>query len=354
MQSIILGTGKIFYGLGSALSTGDNNTLAYTRDNIEETESTTIIVKDKDGEYHEYPALYIADSFDTDKIDTLISPDIKIYVANVKHHKSYLNGKHDLKIISCCKDGLNSTYTSILNDYDCSGTIVAIDNDKSFAYKADKELKNFKVKPAVIDMYCPCDPEYDSERKEIRAYVTRSSIIHFPPGCEDFKVYFPRFLNGSYLISTYAKDDEEFERAVEEKFYLVNLPHFIMGLLAWYYLKYDGSRKWMFSDIPYEKFAEMKKECLKYHETICRSWLTKRMGRWEDLRSIDVEDQLYTYSCIAASRITQLYFSGDTVIRIINPTSGVSMMKLQKHMKVISDALPGDTFLGDIASHLLD
>ena len=353
MHSVLLGTGKISYGLGGALSICDNTTIEFTTKEIKDNKQITVELFDKEGVYCSYPVFTISDSTDTAPIENFISPDIKIYIANTKHLKSYLKSKNDLRIISCCKDGLNSTYTPILNDCDCSGTIVTIDNDKSFAQKADKELANFKVKSSVLDMYCPTEPEYDPERNVYSIFVSRSSIIHFPPQCEDFNVLFPRCLTGSYLISTFAKTDEEFERAVEEKFYLVNLPHTLMALFAWCYLKYDGSRDWKFSDIPFNIFEEMKQECLLYHENICSSWMTKRRKRWGSLCSENKNDQLYAYSQIAAKRITQLYYSGDSVVRIINPASGLSMMKLKKHMDAILDAIPDDTFLVDIALHLM-
>ena len=143
---IMLGTGKIFWGLCGLLSLYRFNTLAFTTKKISTTREEDVFLEDSRGVYRRFKVLYISDEFDTGQIENLIHPDVNIYIVNVNAHKEYFARAGDILGISCCKTGLSETYVPILNEAGCTGQIVAIDNNKEIAKAANSELVNIDVK----------------------------------------------------------------------------------------------------------------------------------------------------------------------------------------------------------------
>ena len=60
------------------------------------------------------------------------------------------------------------------------------------------------------------------------------------------------------------------------------------------------------------------------------------------------------YVCIADCKINLLYYSDELVVRVINPASEVSIMKLQKLLRYVAHSSQDDKQLRNIIKHLLD
>lgn len=327
----VFGTGNIFRGLGGYFSSKKITAIVFSRHSIRTTHRRTIRLRDKEGIYQSYTVLFIADNVPSHIIESLITPDIWIYIVNIYHHKSLLENKKDLVILSCCRDGLCSTYAPILTECNCGGTIVAIDNDKSIAGKAQVLLPKFKVNSAVIDMYCPGKPEVDNKSGMITAYVSRVSSIVFPPDCEEYKKYFRVSLSSSLFV-TFTKDEDEYDIYKMEKLYNVNIPHTTMALLAWAYFDFASFNEWKFSDIPLEKYEKLKQLCLDIHRDYCYPWVVRRANILGGDEPNYIAHQYDVYANVASARLSELHESDDTLSRIINPTSKSSLSKLENHM----------------------
>jgi len=349
-----LGAGKVFKGLGADLSNRGVNTIAFTTKAIENTHQEFIQPYDDEGEFLGYPALFIADNEKFTEITSLFRPDVKIYIVNISAHKTLLNHCRDMVMLSGCKEGLLSTYAPILNEHDCNGRIVCIDNDKTIATRANYAIKNFTVNSSVIDMYCPKLPEY--QNGIMRVYVRRTASLTFAPDCDVFKEFFrPTF--SSSLIVRFSKSYREYETAKKEKLYNVNIPHTIMATQALDYFIHTKnenpetfSNEIKFSDIPLDEYEKMKKYCLKCHRKYCMPWVKKRARRYNEVS--DTLEQLDVYSKVASSCIADLYKSGDTITRIIDPSSVKSLAKMKSHIVYVIDFCPDRKFLDTMISEL--
>ena len=347
----VLGTGRIFSGLGGYLSSQEFDTLAFTTKEIDYTHEEMVLLGEETV-YRTFKVLWIADSFDTVDIESLRRPDIKIYIVNVDHHEALLTSDEDVTIVSCCKDGLNNKYVPILKRTCCTGMIVAIDNDKSIAARAEKTLgKQFKVKSAVIDMYCPHELRHNKKHTIAYAYVKRDAYIVFPPRCDQLKRFFKVDISNSVLQVRYAKTQREYDENVILKLYNVNIPHMIMAIQAWNYYKYDATKVGSFADIPDIVYEQMKDVTLWYHYQICLSWLKEEKSRVDSVLD-DISDTIALYSAVAEARLDCLREGNDAVVRIINPMSSAALNKIEVLMTQVNKAYPQERLLKKIVSYL--
>lgn len=109
---ILMGAGKVFLGLGADLNNRGVKALAFTTKTIQKTHQDFIQPYDEEGDFLGYPALFIADNEDSATIESLLNQDIYIFIANIHAHKSLLENCHDLAMLSCCKEGILTTYAS--------------------------------------------------------------------------------------------------------------------------------------------------------------------------------------------------------------------------------------------------
>lgn len=339
-------------GLGGFLSRNGTEAFVFVTKSIERTERCNVRLSDKEGDFGLFPIMSVADSDDFSEIEREYNSEIKIFAINVFAHRELFNSRKNWMIVSCCGENLNSTYIKFLNKSDCKGTIVVINNDKSLAEKADRELVNFTVKSAVLDMFCLEETEFNAKRSELKVFISRNSTLVFPPHCRNFKRFFRNTLE-SFLHITFTRSYEEYERAVNEKLINVTFPHAIMALYTYQYFNYEGIEKRRFSDIPYNDFEMLKDSCLIIHEQMCAHWLIKRGRHYRIFPRFSKRD-LLEYVCIADCKINLLYYSDELVVRVINPASEVSIMKLQKLLRYVAHSSQDDKQLRNIIKHLLD
>lgn len=350
----VLGAGKVFYGLGADLNNRGIVTVAFTTKHIEKTHQDFIQPYDDEGDFLGYPALYIADDEDPTELASLLKQDIKIFIVNIFAHKTLIENCHDLVMLSSCKEGILTTYASILNASHCSGSIICIDNDKTIAERAKGAIKNFIVNSSVIDMYCPKEPE--TKEGISRIYVRRNASIVFPPNCNVYKQYFHPSLSSSLFVR-FSKSNNEYEIAKKEKLYNINIPHTIMATQALdYFIKVKGEKKssisneLKFSDIPLEVFEKMKMYCLKCHFAYCRPLVIEQAHRYNDTSHIS--EQMDVYVKVTSNCIEDLYKSGDSIVRIIDPNSMKSLKKLNVQLSLIIEYCPNKERLNTIINEL--
>lgn len=241
-----------------------------------------------------------------------------------------------------------------LNGIPCSGSLICVDNDKTIAERAKRAIKNFTVNSSVIDMYCPTLPE---EKDGVsRIYVRRNASLTFPPNCNVYKNYFRPSLTSSLFVR-FSKTINEYEIAKKEKLYNINIPHTLMAAQALDYLiKVKGEKKasisenYKFSDIPPDVFEKMKEYCLECHHDYCSPWVSQCTYRYNE--AIYSSDHIDVYAKVASSCIDDLFKSGDSIVRIIDPNSIKSLTKLNKQLALVLEYCPNKEKLYAIINEL--
>lgn len=309
----VFGFAKITRRLLSIVNHGAN-VIVFTRENFDTTEKRTYWLKDAQGIFDSVDYVVVADNEPLFDISHCFDNDTHILLVNCYAY-AYLLSEKDMHIVSVARTGLLTTYCGILLKEGGAGQIICFDNDKSIANEASSTLSGsgITVSSGVAHLLVP------SVGDNIVTAAKKGYLV-FPPLAEAFKAFFASNEDSNVHI-TFCITETAYANAVTSKLVDINLVHTVASLfvLEKHMENYNTFR---FSDLSDSEKNEMVRFTL-----FCHSFLYDHWTHGFQFKAMGV-----SVTC-AEEFLKNLFGFNELVSRGIDPSSNLSMNKLQHHLK---------------------